>query len=502
MARRSADHDGPPDDSRGRGLLVLILLVLCVRGCLDARKERALEDYADNAAVLVRESNGQSKALFALLEGSGSPDQAVDAQNKVNGFRVQSASIVDRARDLDVPDEVSRRPALPARDARVPPRRPGADRRRPAGRARRRVPAPGLRGRGAPDAGLPRERRDLRGALQARPRQGAARPGRQRRDGPGQRLHPGHRVAAARPWWPTRSAACAPASRASDEATGGLHGNGLVGVTLGGVALVPGGSATVPLAADLTFEVQVANQGDNTETDVEVQVTVGEGNDAIDLEGTIDTIAAGETKSVSIPLTSSPPPGRTCRSGWRSSRCPGEQKTDNNAQTYSVIFTRRPARGSAACAGCRGRHSLALRSARGRPDHDAGHRRARSGGRGGGRAPLDDRQLRSGCAVSGPPSGRCSETARADLVAHAAGLQEAFVQLRDWLEETAERLDERMNSGRAAHRRLGGPTPRWCATTPTARCRAASRAAWPSSTPTAAAWWSRRSTTATRRACT
>ena len=31
----------------------------------------------------------------------------MDAQNKVNGFRVQSASIVDRARDLDVPDEVS-----------------------------------------------------------------------------------------------------------------------------------------------------------------------------------------------------------------------------------------------------------------------------------------------------------------------------------------------------------------------------------------------------------
>jgi Protein of unknown function (DUF4446) len=33
---------------------------------------------------------------------------------------------------------------------------------------------------------------------------------------------------------------------------------------------------------------------------------------------------------------------------------------------------------------------------------------------------------------------------RTDLVAHAAGLQEAFVQLRDWLEETATRLDERM----------------------------------------------------------
>ena len=32
----------------------------------------------------------------------------------------------------------------------------------------------------------------------------------------------------------------------------------------------------------------------------------------------------------------------------------------------------------------------------------------------------------------------------ADLVQHASTLQEAFIQLRDWLEETAERLDERM----------------------------------------------------------
>ena len=41
----------------------------------------------------------------------------------------------------------------------------------------------------------------------------------------------------------------------------------------------------------------------------------------------------------------------------------------------------------------------------------------------------------------------------ADLVAHAATLQEAFVQLRDWLEETAERLDERMTT---AERRIDG----------------------------------------------
>jgi Protein of unknown function (DUF4446) len=39
---------------------------------------------------------------------------------------------------------------------------------------------------------------------------------------------------------------------------------------------------------------------------------------------------------------------------------------------------------------------------------------------------------------------------QADLVAHAANIQEAFVQLRDWVEETAQRLEERMAT--AEHR--------------------------------------------------
>ena len=37
-----------------------------------------------------------------------------------------------------------------------------------------------------------------------------------------------------------------------------------------------------------------------------------------------------------------------------------------------------------------------------------------------------------------------------DLVSHAAGLEEAFVQLRDWVEESATRLEQRMAT--AEHR--------------------------------------------------
>jgi hypothetical protein len=40
-----------------------------------------------------------------------------------------------------------------------------------------------------------------------------------------------------------------------------------------------------------------------------------------------------------------------------------------------------------------------------------------------------------------------------DLVSHAAALEEAFVQLRDWVEETAHRLEQRMST---AEERIDG----------------------------------------------
>jgi hypothetical protein len=46
-----------------------------------------------------------------------------------------------------------------------------------------------------------------------------------------------------------------------------------------------------------------------------------------------------------------------------------------------------------------------------------------------------------------------SDAGARDLVAHAAGLQEAFVQLRDWVEETSEGIDRRVG---AAERRIDG----------------------------------------------
>ena len=124
------------------------------------------------------------------------------------------------------------------------------------------------------------------------------------------------------------------------SAAPGLHGNGNAAVSLGGVALAPGGSASVQLTGNLAFEIQVQNQGENTENDVTVTVTVGDGGDAAAREKTIDTIAAGEIQTVTIPLDKQPATGQNVPIKVEVKPVPGEQKTDNNTQESSVIFTR------------------------------------------------------------------------------------------------------------------------------------------------------------------
>jgi hypothetical protein len=55
----------------GGGLIVLIVIVLGVKGCLDARANRELSDYAGNVTDIVKETQQTSKNFFAKLEDPG-----------------------------------------------------------------------------------------------------------------------------------------------------------------------------------------------------------------------------------------------------------------------------------------------------------------------------------------------------------------------------------------------------------------------------------------------
>jgi hypothetical protein len=322
----------------GGGLLVLILLVFAFRGCLDARSDRAMEDYVRAANELTKLSQAESRQLFDILSAPSSSDQSVNRENQANALRVDSATLSDRARDLDVPGELAN-----ANDYLVE----ALDLRRD-GLAKVADQLPG--------ALAQEERRNSTATIaemmqvflasdvlliaRFKPSADAA----LKKQGVSARINQGSLRFVEDIQWvnPDFVADQIAGIRGTDggSATPGTHGDGLGVVSLGGVALTPGGSATVPLTSDIAFDVEVVNQGESTETDVTVTVTVGQGADAIKAEDTIPEIAAGEAKHVVIPLTKQPPTGQNVPITVRVKPVPGEQVTDNNQAEFTVIFTR------------------------------------------------------------------------------------------------------------------------------------------------------------------
>jgi hypothetical protein len=325
----------------GGALILLILLVLGFRGCLDARKENSMEDYGNRSAELLRESKLEGDRLFELLQSEGGTDQVVDIQSDLNAYRVSSSDRVDRAEDLDVPDELSeaQRYLLDVLELRRDGMIRTADAMRVAlGDEERREGTQGVTA--AMQTFLASDTIDR---LRFRPALEEALEGEELAV---PELPDGFFVPDVE-WLDAAfvadqvNALRSGTGGGAEAATPGLHGNGLAAVSLGGTTLTPGTTGTtVQLTGDLAFDIQVQNQGENTETDVNVVVTVGEGDDAIELEEPIDTIAVGEIQTVTIPLSEQPPTGQNVPIAVEVEPVPGEEMTDNNIQEFSVIFTR------------------------------------------------------------------------------------------------------------------------------------------------------------------
>ena len=309
------------------GLLLLILLVFAFRGCLDARKDRAMEDYVRGANELTKLSQAESKQLFDILSAPSSSDQTVNRVNQANALRVDSATLSDRAHALDTPGELD-----DAQDFFTE----ALDLRRDALATQER------RNSTAQIAQMMSVFLASDVLLKARFEPSAT--SALKEQGVSATINKASLPFVPDIQWldPTFVADQIAAIRegGSTSATPGTHGDGLGTVSLGGVALTPGGSATVPLTSDIAFDVQVVNQGESTETDVTVTVNVGQGADAIKAEDSIPEIAAGEAKSVTIPLTKQPPTGQNVPITVRVKPVPGESVTDNNEAEFTVIFTR------------------------------------------------------------------------------------------------------------------------------------------------------------------
>ncbi len=89
----------------GVSIVVLILIFLAFRGCLDARKDRGFKNYVSDLTALTSETAQLSDNFFAALNGESA--DGLDLEREVNSDRGQAEGQLDRAEGLDAPDEVA-----------------------------------------------------------------------------------------------------------------------------------------------------------------------------------------------------------------------------------------------------------------------------------------------------------------------------------------------------------------------------------------------------------
>ncbi|HEX2708293.1 MAG TPA: CARDB domain-containing protein [Solirubrobacterales bacterium] len=313
----------------GGGLVVLILIVLGVKGCLDARAHRALSDYARNVTQIAEETEQTSKDFFGKLNDPGNLS-VTEFVNAVNADSSAMNNYASRADGLSAPGAMGR--AQSTLELVYELRSSAMTKI-----ANKMSTALGDAGSAKATTAIASQMQDLLASdvlyeQVVRPEIDGvlASNGIDGSDVPKSTYLP-----EGTKWLDetTVESALSSISGSTGAATPGVHGLGLVGVSLNGTELVEGTAAVVSGEETPEVEVQVQNQGESTENGVSVSVSVNGGNT---LEGTIETIVVGEIESVSIPLTPAPTGQVTLE--VKVETVPGEQVSTNNEASYAVTI--------------------------------------------------------------------------------------------------------------------------------------------------------------------
>jgi hypothetical protein len=324
----------------GGGLLVLVLLILLIKGCRDSAREQSFKDYLRDVGSLIDQSNQESRSLFGLLARPGT-QSPVQLASQVNGYRGEAAQLVDRAKSLDHPDELSSAQRYLVETLEF--RRDGI-----AGVARELPTALGDTNQDQAAVAIAGSMQDFLASdviYNQRVVPNLREP--TRKEGLlDQVTIPQSRFLLDLGWLsPTTVSDRVSRIRSGTGSNGviapGLHGTGLGTVTVkpGGQTLTPGAAVELKATPNLSFDVQVMNQGENDEKNVRVRLSITGAGKPIVRTQTIDAIAAGTTQTASVPLASTPPTGRPVTITVQILPVPGEKNLTNNKATFSAVFT-------------------------------------------------------------------------------------------------------------------------------------------------------------------
>jgi hypothetical protein len=313
----------------GGALVVLILIVLGVKGCLDARARGALSDYARNVEQIVNETNQTSKRFFEKLDDPGGLS-VTEFTGEINADRSAMVNYASRIEGLSAPGEMSS--AQHSLELVYILRSAAMEQI-----ANKMKTALGEAGAAQATAAIARQMQKLLAAdviyeSVTRPEIDGtlADNGIEGSDVPKSTFLPDGTK-----WLDEAEvkAALGKVNGATTETTtGGVHGLGLLGVRIGETELVAEAPNTVVTEGTPEVEVEVQNQGESTENGITV-VVVANGKETTQ---EIASIEAGSSGTAVIPLTPAPEGETTLE--IEAEPVAGEQFAENNEATYTVNF--------------------------------------------------------------------------------------------------------------------------------------------------------------------
>jgi hypothetical protein len=316
----------------GVAIMILILLVLAVRGCLNARKERGFENYARDLNAIVAQSDQLSQDFFGKLSDPGNLS-ALSFEAEIKSYRGSAEALASRVEDLDTPDEL--KGAQVELELAFELRRDAL-----IGISDQISTALGNQGRNqavnsiagymnyflASDVLYERARSQINAELDD---QGIA------EQIPESVFLPEQR------WLDPLEVSSALALVSGDkQATSGTHGLALYQTTVqpGDANLDPSSPATISGSGPFELDVQVQNQGDSEEGDIGVSYELTGGAQTISGDASIPRIAAGAIQTASIPIEPTPDPGQQLTLEVTVQPVLGEQIAENNRSSYQITF--------------------------------------------------------------------------------------------------------------------------------------------------------------------
>lgn len=324
-------------------LLVVILMVVGIKGCLNSAKKRSLRDYNREVASLVQQSDDQvSKPFFEALSGSGAASgDTVNLATQVNQLKIVSEDLVKQARRLDAPDDMkpAQRYLLDVLEFRADALQKIAD----------KIPTAQSSGNASETAVT-----QITGQMTAFLTSDVMY---------SQRVVPyikkaldanditGQSIATSRflpsiDWLDEQEVASrlggtAPSgSRRRGPPAPGTHGQALTSTSVNGTDLTPDTANHIQASPNLTFTLTFENQGENDEQGVVVRVEITGAGAPIKAQATVPQTSASSTATADVPLRRTPPVGKAVEIKVTVEPVPGEVDPTNNSRTYPAIFER------------------------------------------------------------------------------------------------------------------------------------------------------------------